>query len=113
MEDVIVDRFTRQSRLRGQRTDMGQLVQGLAEQRSVASALFTKAWPHVQLADQQGCLQLGHAVVRSEHLAFELVGDAWPSAVDDRLQRLVTVETVGEDNAAFAAGHQLAFLKTE
>ena len=42
-----------------------------------------------------------------------MIGDAWPSAIDDGLQRLVTIEPVGEHNAAFAPGHQLAFLKTE
>src|SRR5205814_1798873 len=98
---------------RRQRTHMRHVAQALAEQGSVASALFTKAWPHLKLANQQGCLQLSHAVVRSEHLAFELVGDAWPPAVDDRLQRLVTIEPVSEDNAAFAAGHQLTLLETK
>src|SRR6266702_7832997 len=76
-------------------------------------ASLTKLRPGFELAQQQGGLELGHAIVRPKHLAGIFVGKTRAAAVDDRLQSFVTVETAGQHEATFACGHQFTLLKAE
>src|SRR5262249_33514506 len=64
-EDIVVDRFTRESRLRRGRVDAGDLRQPPAQDRSVADATRRQFWQLLELAQQNGRLKFGDAVVRS------------------------------------------------
>src|SRR5690242_7200956 len=92
---------------------MREPIERLREDRPVPGAFPATFGPQLQLAQQERSLQFGHAIISAQDLAFVLVRNAGPSTVNERLQGFIAVEAVGQNKAAFAGGHQLAFLETK